>query len=178
MTKQDDNSTISQAELARRLGLSRGRISQYRGMGMPILEDGKVNLADALDWIAKNVDPTRRKSEGEADLDAIVNGDLNAVRTQHERVKLARATKALEREQGITVYKSDVETALFARARMERGAHENFVIRTAPLLAAEFNVDERGMFAALEKHMRQHLEALANTPLDLTDDPARNTSLG
>ena len=46
---------ITKAELARRLGLSKPRVSQYIGMGLPVLPDGAVDYQAAVAWIAANV---------------------------------------------------------------------------------------------------------------------------
>ncbi len=39
---------ITKAELARRLGVSKARVSQYIGMGMPTLPDGAVDFKTAI----------------------------------------------------------------------------------------------------------------------------------
>jgi len=46
---------ITKAELARELDLSRARISQLCGMGLPVTPDGKVNRAEAVAWVKANV---------------------------------------------------------------------------------------------------------------------------
>jgi hypothetical protein len=46
---------ITKAELARELELSRARISQLCGMGLPVRPDGKVNRAEAVAWVKANV---------------------------------------------------------------------------------------------------------------------------
>ncbi|MCL4402817.1 MAG: hypothetical protein M1436_09180 [Acidobacteria bacterium] len=46
---------ITKAELARGLDLSRARISQLCGMGLPVRPDGKVNRAEAVAWVKANV---------------------------------------------------------------------------------------------------------------------------
>lgn len=50
---------LSKAELARRLNVSRARITQLCNEGMPVLADGKVELQAALDWISSHVDRSR-----------------------------------------------------------------------------------------------------------------------
>jgi hypothetical protein len=51
---------ISKAELARRLNISRARVTQLCHAGMPTLPDGKVDAAVALDWTARRTDPSHR----------------------------------------------------------------------------------------------------------------------
>jgi hypothetical protein len=46
---------ITKAELARELDLSRARISQLCGMGLPVRPDGRVNRADAVAWVKANI---------------------------------------------------------------------------------------------------------------------------
>ena len=46
---------ITKAELARELNLSRARISQLCGMGLPVRTDGKLNRAEAVAWVKANV---------------------------------------------------------------------------------------------------------------------------
>jgi hypothetical protein len=49
---------ITKTELARRLKISKPRVSQLVHAGMPVLPDGKVDAAVALDWIARRTDPS------------------------------------------------------------------------------------------------------------------------
>ena len=51
---------ISKADLARRLNVSRARVTQLSHAGMPTLPDGKVDAAVALDWIARRTDPSHQ----------------------------------------------------------------------------------------------------------------------
>lgn len=50
---------ITKAELAARLGVSRPRISQLVAQGLPVREDGRVELEPALSWIAEHTDRSR-----------------------------------------------------------------------------------------------------------------------
>ncbi len=51
---------ITKAELARRLNISKPRVSQLVHAGMPVLPDGKIDAAVALDWIARRTDPSHQ----------------------------------------------------------------------------------------------------------------------
>jgi hypothetical protein len=55
---------ISKTELARRLKISKPRVSQLVRAGMPVLPDGKVDAAVALDWIARRTDPSHNVGRG------------------------------------------------------------------------------------------------------------------
>ena len=48
---------ITKAELSRRLSMSRARVSQYARAGMPVRDDGKLDVEAATQWIARNVTP-------------------------------------------------------------------------------------------------------------------------
>jgi len=50
---------ITKADLAARLGVSRPRISQLVSQGLPVREDGRVELESALSWIAEHTDRSR-----------------------------------------------------------------------------------------------------------------------
>jgi hypothetical protein len=49
---------LTKAELAEELTISRPRVSQLVGLGMPVLPSGKVDLEAACRWIVDNLDPT------------------------------------------------------------------------------------------------------------------------
>jgi predicted transcriptional regulator len=42
---------IRKSELARRLGVSRPRVSQYVALGMPVRDDGRIELERACEWV-------------------------------------------------------------------------------------------------------------------------------
>ena len=46
---------VTKAELSRILGVSRARVTQYAHMGMPMLSDGKLDLAACLEGLSQNV---------------------------------------------------------------------------------------------------------------------------
>jgi hypothetical protein len=47
---------LTKSELATRLGVSRGRVSQLCSQGMPVLADGRVDFEAACQWINQHVD--------------------------------------------------------------------------------------------------------------------------
>jgi len=47
---------LTKSELATRLGVSRGRVSQLCSQGMPVLADGHVDFETACQWINQHVD--------------------------------------------------------------------------------------------------------------------------
>ena len=47
---------LTKSDLAARLGVSSGRVSQLCSQGMPVLADGRVDFAAACQWINQHVD--------------------------------------------------------------------------------------------------------------------------
>jgi len=47
---------VSKAEFARQLHVSRARVSQMSGQGMPLTPGGRVNMKDAIAWMEAHVD--------------------------------------------------------------------------------------------------------------------------
>jgi phage terminase Nu1 subunit (DNA packaging protein) len=47
--------TITKAELADELKVSRARLSQLLAIGLPVRSDGKIDRAQALRWLAFNM---------------------------------------------------------------------------------------------------------------------------
>lgn len=183
MIKQDREGAVRPSELAAILGVSKGRVSQMTKAGMPKRPDGLIDVSEAQAWVAANVDrrggreaPTAPTSYRPPASDG--PRDYARLRADHEALKAQMTALRLDREAGTTVSKDKVQAAIYARARQEREAHENFVIRVTPLLAAELGAQESAVLAALDKHMRQHLENLARMPLELFDDDDRNDPLG
>jgi hypothetical protein len=78
------------------------------------------------------------------------------LRAKRERIEL-------ERMEGKLVNRAEVEAAAFERARAERDALLNLPARIAPIFAADFGIDSRKLFLALEQHIRQFLEERSGT---------------
>jgi len=53
---------ILKSEFAARLKVSKTRVSQMVGMGMPTTADGKINVPDALAWIEAHIDSSHKDS--------------------------------------------------------------------------------------------------------------------
>ncbi|SDE93187.1 hypothetical protein [Rhodospira trueperi] len=184
-----DGAVITKAEFARRLGVSRGRVSQLVQAGMPTREGGKLDEAEARAWYAANIDPSRRRgcavvSEGalkvlaaEMPPSGLRNGphgaapsDLTTWRTEHERLKAEERAMRLARERGETLPKADVARLFGDLGRHHRETWSQFPTRVAPLLAAEFGVSEPAMLHALETHVRNQLSAMVEAPPEVFAD--------
>lgn len=165
------NSAETKTEFAARVGLTKARISQLIGQGLPVRADGKVDVEAGLAWMEKNLDPSRRGKGG-----AVTTGSgspsVADVRRALMLVQVQRARLAYDKERASLIDAAAATATIFARARAERDAHLAWVQRTAPLVAAETGADPQIIFATLDRLMREHLEHLADTPLGSLTDAA------
>ncbi|MEI8395394.1 MAG: hypothetical protein WCF85_11705 [Rhodospirillaceae bacterium] len=183
----------SQRQFAQRVGLSQTRIVQLVKEGLPLLPSGRINVEAALRWLEQNLDRVRSaRAKGVAveepvpprpaptpasapaaapTAPAAASGVTMAeARRQHEIVKVATARLKFERDKGKLISKDEVRIHVFNRARKERNQHLAWIMRAAPLMAADLGVDPALMFSVLDRHVRDHLAELAKTPLlDLPD---------
>lgn len=67
---------ITKAALANLLNISSARVSQYAGLGLPVRSDGKLNLDDALKWIAANIPLSDDPNKGSAKAQQLVQHGL------------------------------------------------------------------------------------------------------
>jgi hypothetical protein len=112
--------TVSKSELAEELGLSAGRISQMIATGLPVLPDGALDLAEAAQWVLRNLrDPKAaptREAAADALRSALGGADLRrAIRAAAEVV--AASTAAVARANGMP----EAEAAALADAALARG---------------------------------------------------------
>lgn len=162
----------SKTAFAKRVGLSKGRISQLIREGLPVHADGSIEIAVALNWLEQNLDPARRHKAKEVSADGTIT--LAEARRLHLIVQINRAQLALAQERGKLIDAEAAAATVFSRARAERDAHLAWVQRSAPLLAGEVGVDTAQVFAVLDRLMREHLEHLAKTPLESFANAGRN----
>ena len=85
----------------------------------------------------------------------------------HELVKVQRAKLALERERDELVSREAVRIAVFSWARQERDSWLAWCRRVVPLVASETGANPGTLFAALDRHVREHLNDLAEPLLDI-----------
>lgn len=167
----------TKAEFARRVGLSKARISQLIGRGMPVQSDGKIDVSAALTWMESTLDPTKRAEQKRAapapiatiddegdEGDGPAAGSLVKAKTEHEWLKVRRAQTALAKERGELVDRAEAGRAFFAFARAERDAWLAWVARVAPEMAAEAGADVRLIASMLDRSVREHLAELADRP--------------
>ena len=91
-----EQTVLSKAELARKLNVSRARISQLCHEGLPVLANGKVELQAALNWISTHVDRSRDVGRTHRPVPALqVGADSPPMQPDPGRALLiARAKKA------------------------------------------------------------------------------------
>ena len=85
----------------------------------------------------------------------------------HELVKVQRAKLALERERDELVSREAVRIAVFSWARQERDSWLAWCRRVVPLVASETGANPGTLFAVLDRHVREHLNDLAEPLLDI-----------
>ena len=164
------NDIQSKADFAKTAGLTKGRISQLIEQGLPVRSDGRIDVDQALAWLNNNLDPDRRNRGGTAPVPTGRTSTMAEAKRLHEIFKVQRAKLAFEKEQGKLIDADAAERTVFARAKAERDAHIAWVQRSAPIIAAELDVETGPVFAVLDRLMREHLEHLAETSLrDLFD---------
>lgn len=173
---------ISQAEYARRRGVAKSAVAKAVSEGRITLIDGKVDPAVAdIQWAQNTrarVDAGRtgaanRSVEGQLDPSALEaasgpqtgspagsapsRDEYQDLRTQRERVALAREQREDEREAGLLVRKDRVHRATFDAFRTLRDA-----VMAAPLQAAVKVVgmgDSREIERVITDELRKAIEA-------------------
>ncbi|MEI8396860.1 MAG: hypothetical protein WCF85_19160 [Rhodospirillaceae bacterium] len=85
----------------------------------------------------------------------------------HELVKVQRAKLALERERDELVSRQTVQIAVFSWARQERDSWLAWCRRVVPLIASETGANPGTLFAALDRHVREHLNDLVEPVLNI-----------
>ncbi|WP_376957712.1 hypothetical protein ABNQ39_11325 [Azospirillum sp. A26] len=169
----------TKAAFARRVGLSRARVTQYAAKGLPVTPDGKVDVGAALEWMSRELDPTQRVAqskakarpalvppvpvpvEGDNDSEGEDDGNLIAARTEHEWLKVERARLALELARGDVAPWAEINRVLFEHGRRNRDAWMAWAQRVVPNMAAELKVDGGTLTAVLRKFVTAHLRELS-----------------
>ena len=133
---------LTRAAYAKHAKLSRARVDQLIEQGMPVTANGKID-ADAADaWRSSVTDLRKKKLAAEIRLAGI---------------------KTDERE-GLLVPKAAAENFVFEETRKIRDGLIGWVSRSAPIIAAELEVEPQAAFAVLDRLVREHLAELAGEP--------------
>jgi len=165
-------------ELAAEVGISHRAANIFVArVGLKRDQDGKIDRKAFLAARAQYVNPAQQQrgvkggrpmkaparkagraspQRGESHSDS-----LGEAQRQREWLKAKREGLQLEKLEAKLIDVAEVEAAAFERARAERDALLNLPARVAPILAAEFEIDNRKLFLALEKQIRLFLSERA-----------------
>ena len=160
---------VSQAELARRLGVSRQYVNRLVRSGKLELEGKKIDVAKAVAALRQVRDPARKyKTDEPADLDQFPQEDSSEAGPQltfaeaktMKEVYLARMARLkYEEEAGKLVPKADVEARAADIGMVVKQNLLSIPSRLMDQLADE--TDPREINAILEAELRRVLEQLA-----------------
>ena len=145
---------LTQADIARRWGVTRQTVGLYLKAGLPRGEDGRLDAEAADAWRRDHVPQARPKpaKKGVSTREAL---DLK---------RLEKLALEVEERRGALVERAAVERAVFSAFRVEREAWRAWAARTAPLLAHRFKLAELDLAVALDRAVAEHLDDLAAHP--------------
>ena len=177
---------VSLREYARRRGVSHVAVMKAIRAGRLTPEpDGSLDPVKADGQWDANTDPARTPEPPEdepAQADDTAAADTPAeprspapagesapqgaasftqARTASEVLKVQTARIQVQRLREEVIDRAQATSEVFRLARRERDAWVNWPARVAALMAADLGVDAHTMHTALEKHVRQHLDELA-----------------
>lgn len=165
MSTTDVNAGETLAAFARRHGFTRQRAHKLKKRGLPVFDDGSVNSEEADRWLAENLDHGRREAQRQGS----DGGGGNARERKEVADAKLKELRVAERN-GELVRRVEVDRAVFERSRLERDGWLSWVAQAAPQLAADLDVDEQQAFASLDKLVRERLERLSETTLEVLRD--------
>ena len=176
---------LSERQYAARVGLSRGAIQKAKAAGRLVLhEDGSIDAAASDKRRAETTDPSKTRKPPAPKLKPVPEAAVTAVgdtlreqglsapavgggttflqaKTANEVLKAQERRIRLQKLKGELVDRARAVAVVFRLAREERDAWVNWPARAAALMAAELGVEAAAMQKALEKHVRAHLDELA-----------------
>lgn len=200
----------SLSALAKVLGRAKSGLHKLAKSGqIPMLSNGRYNLASVQAALASNVDPGRQrgvhrksKARGERaageqsgdqvntasvrpvstpdeareaismvrrilDEEGVKAGmvDFNATRTADLILKARERAIRIEVAQGRLVDADAVRKTVFNLSREDRDSWTNWPARIAPIMAAQFGLDQMALTIYLEEAVRQHLTERADPAL-------------
>jgi hypothetical protein len=175
---------MSERAYAQHAGISRGTVQKARASGRLVLHaDGSIDAAASDARRAQATDPGRQPVTGAA-LKPVPDAAVGAVsetlkeqglpapaaaggmtylqaRTANEVLKAQERKLRLQTLKGDVVDRAGAVALVFRLARQERDAWLGWPARIAATLAAELGVGTHELQAALDAHVRAHLESLA-----------------
>ena len=149
----DNDGTCSVAKLAELLNLSPRRLQQLAKQGViPKDVRGEYELVGAVRGYSQYLQEQASREDA---------GALLQAKIDHEVLKVQERRSRLEQMRGKLVDRDRATALVFRLAREERDSWVTWPTRVAALMAAELGIDPAAMQISLERHVREHLEELA-----------------
>lgn len=151
--------TVSKAEFGRRINVNRNRVYQLVDDGLPVTDDGKIDVAKGKRWVKQHLDQHRREARKPK--------GATTSETRSEKLSWESRLRELEfkKRSGDLVDRAATERIIFERANLERDKWIGWIARASSAIAAEAEIEPTKVFAALDRLVRDHLTQLAATPL-------------
>jgi hypothetical protein len=181
---------MSERQYAAHVGLSRGAIQKAKAAGRLVLhEDGSIDAAASDQRRAETTDPSKTRKTASPKLKPVPEAAVAAVgdtlreqglsapamgggttflqaKTANEVLKAQERRIRLQKLKGELIDRVRAVSLVFRLAREERDAWVNWPARAAALMAADLGVEPAAMQKVLEKHVRAHLDELAEVRPD------------
>ena len=173
---------MTEREYARHLGLSRGAVQRARMAGRLVLfPDGSIDARASDIRRAHNIDSSKQRGRHAPAMKPVpvtavgtVNETLKEqalpsaggltflqARNANEVLKAQERRIRLQKLKGDVVDRAEATALVFRLARQERDAWVGWPARVAAIIAAEVGIGAHAMQTILERHVRDHLEELA-----------------
>jgi len=181
---------MSERQYAAHAGLSRGAIQKAKGAERLVLfADGSINAAASDARRAETSDPSKTRRPPAPKLKPVPEAAVTAVgdtlreqgltapavgggttflqaKTANEVLKAQERRIRLQKLKGELIDRVRALGLVFRLAREERDSWVNWPARAAALMAADLGVEPAAMQKVLEKHVRAHLDELAEVRPD------------
>lgn len=155
---------VTKASFATQIDVSRTRVSQLVRAGLPVGDDGLIDLAKGKSWYQRHIDHNRREARKPSK-----NDSRGCSATENRNTKLGWEARIRElefkKESGSVIDRGAVERFLFERARAERDRWIGAIPRVTARLAEELDLDPKELFPAIDRAVRDLLTETAATPL-------------
>lgn len=181
---------MSERQYAAHVGLSRGAIQKAKTAERLVLyPDGSINAAASDVRRAETTDPSKTSKPPAPKLKPVPEAAVEAVgdtlreqglavppvgggttflqaKTANEVLKAQERRIRLHKLKGELIERARALSLVFRLAREVRDAWVNWPARAAALMAADLGVEPAAMQKVLEKHVRAHLDELAEVRPD------------
>lgn len=168
---------VSQNEFAVMIGVSKGAVSKWKAAGKLVMVGDRVDAeASKKRLIGLGVLKPEVKESEDASIEASVSSGLRELvasgqlldkadaETVRENYVALKRKLELEVAAGKLVEVEPLRRQLFSMWRAQRDAWQSWPTRISALVADELGIEEPRVLAALERHVRQHLDELSGTP--------------